>query len=63
MNPEFPMIPKPFVPDPHLLAERVVLITGAGSGLGKALAIECARAGAGVILSGRNQCQARARLR
>jgi NAD(P)-dependent dehydrogenase (short-subunit alcohol dehydrogenase family) len=49
------MIPKPFVPDPHLLAERVILITGAGSGLGKALAIECARAGAGVILSGRNQ--------
>jgi NAD(P)-dependent dehydrogenase (short-subunit alcohol dehydrogenase family) len=49
------MIPKPFTPDPGLLAGRVILITGAGSGLGKALAIECARAGAAVILSGRNQ--------
>jgi NAD(P)-dependent dehydrogenase (short-subunit alcohol dehydrogenase family) len=48
------MIPKQFTPDPGLLAGRVILITGAGSGLGKALAIECARAGAGVILSGRN---------
>jgi NAD(P)-dependent dehydrogenase (short-subunit alcohol dehydrogenase family) len=48
------MIPKQFTPDTGLLAGRVILITGAGSGLGKALAIECARAGAGVILSGRN---------
>jgi NAD(P)-dependent dehydrogenase (short-subunit alcohol dehydrogenase family) len=48
------MIPKQFVPDAGLLAGRVILITGAGSGLGKALAIECARAGASVILSGRN---------
>jgi NAD(P)-dependent dehydrogenase (short-subunit alcohol dehydrogenase family) len=48
------MIPKPFMPDPELLTGRVILITGAGSGLGKALAIECARAGASVILSGRN---------
>lgn len=49
------MIPSPFTPEPGLLAGRVILITGAGSGLGKALAIECARAGAAVILSGRNQ--------
>jgi len=48
------MIPKQFTPDAGLLAGRVILITGAGSGLGKALAIECARAGASVILSGRN---------
>jgi len=48
------MIPRDFVPDATLLAGRVILITGAGSGLGRALAIESARAGAGVILSGRN---------
>jgi NAD(P)-dependent dehydrogenase (short-subunit alcohol dehydrogenase family) len=48
------MIPTNFTPAPGLLAGRVVLITGAGSGLGRALAIESARAGATVILSGRN---------
>jgi NAD(P)-dependent dehydrogenase (short-subunit alcohol dehydrogenase family) len=48
------MIPKPFTPAEDLLAGRVILITGAGSGLGRALAIEGARAGASVILSGRN---------
>jgi NAD(P)-dependent dehydrogenase (short-subunit alcohol dehydrogenase family) len=48
------MIPKHFTPEPDLLAGRVILITGASSGLGAALARECARAGASVILSGRN---------
>jgi NAD(P)-dependent dehydrogenase (short-subunit alcohol dehydrogenase family) len=48
------MIPKQFTPDAQLLAGRVILITGAGSGLGRTLAVECARAGASVILSGRN---------
>jgi len=48
------MIPKDFTPDRDLLQGRAILITGAGSGLGRALAIECARAGASVILSGRN---------
>jgi NAD(P)-dependent dehydrogenase (short-subunit alcohol dehydrogenase family) len=47
------MIPKQFTPEPDLLKGRAILITGAGSGLGRALAIECARAGASVILSGR----------
>ena len=48
------MIPKHFTPEPDLLAGRVILITGASGGLGAALARECARAGASVILSGRN---------
>jgi NAD(P)-dependent dehydrogenase (short-subunit alcohol dehydrogenase family) len=48
------MIPKTFVPESELLKGRAILITGASSGLGRALAIECARAGASVILSGRN---------
>ena len=48
------MIPKDFIPDRGSLRGRAILITGAGSGLGRALAIECARAGASVILSGRN---------
>ena len=48
------MVPKQFIADPDLLSGRVILITGASSGLGRALAIECARAGAAVILSGRN---------
>jgi NAD(P)-dependent dehydrogenase (short-subunit alcohol dehydrogenase family) len=48
------MIPKDFTPDRDSLKGRAILITGAGSGLGRALAVECARAGASVILSGRN---------
>ena len=48
------MNPMQFTPDAGLLAGRVILITGAGSGFGRALAIEAARVGATVILSGRN---------
>ncbi len=48
------MIPKNFVAAPGLLAGRVILITGAAGGLGRALSLECARAGASVILAGRN---------
>jgi NAD(P)-dependent dehydrogenase (short-subunit alcohol dehydrogenase family) len=48
------MIPEHFTPDPNELEGRTILITGAGGGLGRALALQCARAGACVILSGRN---------
>jgi NAD(P)-dependent dehydrogenase (short-subunit alcohol dehydrogenase family) len=54
MNSEPNLIPKQFTADNDLLAGRVILITGASSGLGRALAMACARAGATVILSGRN---------
>lgn len=40
-------------PAENVLRERVVLITGANGGLGRACAIECARAGATVVLAGR----------
>ena len=38
-----------------LLKDRVILITGASDGIGKALAIRCAELGARVILHGRNE--------
>lgn len=38
-----------------LLKDRVILITGAGDGIGKALAFECGRYGATVILLGKTQ--------
>jgi NAD(P)-dependent dehydrogenase (short-subunit alcohol dehydrogenase family) len=57
MKSELDMIPKQFTPEAGLLAGRTLLITGAGGGLGRALALECARVGASVILSGRNSAK------
>ena len=42
---------------PQSLRDRVVLVTGASSGIGKALAIRAAELGAQVILHGRNQAR------
>ena len=47
------MIPKDFAAEPGLLEGRVILITGAGGALGRALSLACAQAGATVILAGR----------
>lgn len=46
---------KNYQPLPHSLHDRVVLITGATDGIGKALAIACAHLGAQVIAHGRTQ--------
>lgn len=48
-------VPKDFTPPAELLDGRVILITGASGGLGRALAVESARVGATVILCGRSQ--------
>ena len=42
-----------YKPAQNLLADRTVLITGAGDGIGKAVALACAQCGARVILLGR----------
>jgi NAD(P)-dependent dehydrogenase (short-subunit alcohol dehydrogenase family) len=46
--------PKNYEPRPGMLGDRVILITGASDGIGKALAIRTAKLGAQVILHGRN---------
>lgn len=42
-------------PNDGMLRDRILLITGAGDGIGRGLAMACARLGATVILMGRTQ--------
>ena len=46
-------LPSPAAPLDASLRDRVVVITGASGGLGRVLALACARAGATVVLHGR----------
>ena len=41
--------------NPFSLEDKTILVTGASSGIGRATAIECSKAGARIILMGRNQ--------
>lgn len=44
-----------YFPAPDLLRERVLLVTGAGGGIGSAVAVACARHGARLILHDRTE--------
>jgi NAD(P)-dependent dehydrogenase (short-subunit alcohol dehydrogenase family) len=41
--------------NPFSLARKTILVTGASSGIGRATAVSCAKMGADVVITGRNQ--------
>lgn len=41
--------------NPYSLENKTILVTGASSGIGKATAIECAKLGASLVITGRNE--------
>lgn len=48
--------------NPFTLEGKQILVTGASSGIGKAIAIACAKMGANVIINGRNETKLQATL-
>jgi NAD(P)-dependent dehydrogenase (short-subunit alcohol dehydrogenase family) len=53
MNENDPSFPRDYQASADLLAGHVILVTGAGQGLGRAVALACARHGATAVLLGR----------
>ena len=43
--------------NPFSLIGKTILVTGASSGIGRAIAIECSKLGANIILTGRNEAR------
>ncbi len=41
--------------NPYSLEGKTILVSGASSGIGKAIALECARLGASLVITGRNE--------
>ena len=41
--------------NPFSLEGKIILVTGASSGIGRATAIECAKMGASLVITGRDE--------
>ena len=41
--------------NPYSLEGKTILVTGASSGIGKAISLECAKLGATIVATGRNE--------